>query len=198
VLQINVDGFVHTPRSGPENWGDLLNSLEKGDGPARRVVTAVRFAGVAEPTFREPRALARGLRELGPIEIVTSTADQLLRESAQAAYDGVLPLGRAVRRMAAKLRASSERAAIRDLPALTSAVQTLTTLTSALGDASDCVEPHKSDFDGLVLRLCRIVDAIISAQVESDWYGVAIVLDHELAPTLDAWASVARRVWKIA
>jgi hypothetical protein len=198
VLQISVDGSSQSSVSGPENWGDLLNWLEQGEGPRRRIVTAVRFGGVAVPTFREARALSRELREIGPIDVVTSSADDLLRESAQAAYDGVLPLGRAVRRMAVKLRAGHELAAIRDLPSLTSAVQTLTTLTSALSEASLCVEPHKTDFDALVIRFCRIVDTTIAAQVESNWRGVADVLERELAPTLDAWASVTRRIWKIA
>jgi hypothetical protein len=176
----------------------LLDLLEHGDGPQRQVVTAVRFGGVAVPTFREPGALAKGLHDLGAIDIVTATVDDLLRESAQAAYDSLGPLGRAVRRIAANLRSGHERAATRDLPDLTSALQTLTTVTAVLANAPRAVEPHKSDFDALVLRLCRLVDGIIERQVSTDWRAVADLLEHDLAPTFDAWKSVTRRVWKTA
>lgn len=198
MLQINVNGMARLDQMNPENWGDLLHLLENGEGSERQVVTAVRFAGVAVPTFREPNALAKGLQELGPIDIVMATVDDLLRESAQAAYDSLEPLGRAVRRIAAKLRAGHERAATRDLPDLTAAVQTLTTVTAVLGNAPRCPEPHKSDLDALVVRLCRLVDGIIERQVQTDWRAVADLLDNDLVPTLDAWASVARRVWKMA
>lgn len=199
MLQINVNGLTQAGPSGPENWGELLNLLENGDGPQRRIVTAVRFGGVAVPTFREPGALFRGLRDLGPIDIVTATVDDLLRESAQAAYDSLGPLGRAVRRIASRLRNGDERAASCDLPELTATVQTLTTVTTVLANARLCAaEPHKTDVEALVLRLCRLVDAIIANQMALDWRAVADVLERELAPTLDAWASVTRRVWKIA
>ena len=195
---ISVDGSAQPALSGPENWGELLDWLERGEGQVRRVVTAVRFEGVAVPTFREANALSRGLGDLGTIEVVTSTVDDLLRESAQAAYDSVAPLGRAVRRIAVKLRAGHEMAARRDLPALTAAVQSLTTVTSGLGHSAPCVEPHRADVDALVLRLCRLVDAITASQVQSEWRAVADILERDLAPTLDAWASVIRRVWKVA
>jgi hypothetical protein len=198
VLQINVNGMAQPRPAGPENWGELLNLLERGDGAGRQVVTAVRFGGVAVPTFREPGALARGLRELGPIDVVTATVDDLLRESAQAAYDSIGPLGRAVRRIATKLRAGHERAATRDLPELTSALQTLTTVTAVLVSAPCAAAPHKADLDSLVVRLCRLVDGIIEHQVAADWRAVADLLDQDVAPTLDAWTSVTRRVWKIA
>jgi hypothetical protein len=198
VLQISVDGRTRSGPSGPENWGELLDLIENGTDQGRRVVTAVRFNGVAEPTFRAAHALARGLADLGPIDVTTASRDDLMRESAQAAYESLAPLARATHRIAERLRGGHEMAAARDLPALTMAVQTLTTITAGLGAAAACREPHRSDCDALVLRLCRIVDAIISHRVSADWRGVSDVLERELAPTLDAWASITRRVWKIA
>ena len=63
MLQINVNGLAQSDPSGPKNWGQLLDLLEGGDGPSRQIVTAVRFAGVAVPTFREPGALGRSLED---------------------------------------------------------------------------------------------------------------------------------------
>jgi hypothetical protein len=198
VLHISVNGRVREAASAPENWGDLLNLLEIGEGGGRQVVTAVRFGGVAVPTFREPITLARNLDAVGRIDIETATVDELLHESARAAFDSIAPLRAATARIALRLREGHELAAVRDLPGLTTSVQTLTTLTAALARARACVEPHRRDFDALVVRLCRLVDAVIARQVSADWNAVADLLERELAPTLDAWLLVARRVWSLA
>jgi len=197
VLQINVNGASREGRSRPENWGELLDLLEQGDGLSRQIVTAVRFGGVAVPTFREATELARDLDDVDRIDIETTTLSELLHESAQAAYDSIAPLRKAVARIAAKLRAGHSRAAVRDLPALTGSIQTLTNVTAMLGAARESVGSHRSDFDGLVSRLCGVIDAIIERQARQEWPAVADVLDVELAPTLAAWSSVVRRVWTV-
>jgi hypothetical protein len=197
MLHITVNGASRQGESRPENWGELLESLERGDGLSRQIVTAVRFGGVAVPTFREPSELSRGLHEAERIEIETSTLDELLHESAQSAYDSIAPLRKAVGRIAARLRAGHSRTALRDLPALTGSLQTLTNVTAMLASATDRVGPHRRDFDGLVARLCGIVDAVTGNQARQDWPAVADVLDAELAPTLTAWSLVVRRVWTV-
>jgi hypothetical protein len=198
VLHISVNGRAREAASAPENWGDLLNLLEIGEGGGRQVVTAVRFGGVAVPTFREPITLARNLDAVGRIDVETATVDDLLHESAHAAFRSIAPLRAATARIAMRLREGHELAAVRDLPGLTTSVQTLTTLTAALARAKACVEPHRRDFDGLVVRLCRLVDGVIARQVTADWTAVADLLERELAPTLDAWLLVARRVWSLS
>ena len=197
VLHINVNGASRSGESRPENWGELLGLLEQGDGLARQIVTAVRFGGVAVPTFREPSELARELLDVERIDVETSTLDELLHESAQAAYDSIAPLRKAVGRIAGKLRVGNSRTAVRDLPALTSSVQTLTNVTTMLAAARDIVGTHRGDLDALVARLCRVVDAIIERQARQEWPAVADVLDVELVPTLAAWSSVVRRVWAV-
>ncbi len=198
MLQISVNGLTRKALSGPENWGELLNLLENGELGARQVVTAVRFGGVAVPTFREPIVLARELRAVGEIHVETASVDALLHASARAAFDSIVPLKAATLRIATRLRAGQVAAAVRDLPGLTTSVQTLTTLTAALGRAKACIEPHRADFDALVLRLCRLAEAVLAHQVNADWNAVATLLERELVPTLDAWVLVARRVWSIA
>lgn len=195
--QISVNGVAHRARSRPENWGELLDGLENGDGSASQIVTAVRFAGVAVPTFREPGALKQDLRRLGAIEVETCTVDELLLTSARAAYGSIAPLKSAVQRVAAGLRSGSAIAAVRDLPALTRSVQTLTTVTLGLANVGTCPPQHRADLDALVVRFCRIVDAAVECQAAAGWLQVADVLERELAPTLEAWALVARRAWNV-
>jgi hypothetical protein len=197
MLQINVNGLSRPGPSGPENWGELLNFLEQGEGPARQVVTAVRFGGVAVPTFREPPALSRGLDALGDIEVETATVRELLRESAQAAYDSIAPLTSAINRIVDRIRAGNTRTTTRQIPELTASIQSLTTVTAMLSGSVEPAPSHRPDLDALIVRLCAIVDAIAERQVREDWPAVADVLAMDLAPTLAAWASVVRRVWAI-
>ena len=44
-------------------------TLSAGRGPDRAIVTAVRFAGVDQPSFREPATLARDLRFAAPVDV---------------------------------------------------------------------------------------------------------------------------------
>ena len=175
----------------------MLGLIEQGDGLSRQVVTAVRFGGVAVPTFREPSELARELQDVDRIDVETASLSELMHESAQAAYDSIAPLRKAVSRIAGRLRAGNSRAAVRDLPALTGSVQTLTNVTAMLAAARDSIGSHRADFDALVVRLCGVIDAIIERQAKQEWRAVADILDVELAPTLAAWSSVVRRVWTV-
>lgn len=197
MLQINVNGLTRQDPSGPENWGELLNLLEHGDGSARQVVTAVRFEGVAVPTFREAPALARELSDIAAIDIETSTVGDLLHESAQAAYDSIAPLDRATVRIADRIRGGNLRTVRRDIPSLTASLQTLTTVTAVLAGTGEAAIAHRSDLEALVARLCGVVEAIADRQSREDWRAVADVLVTDLAPTLSAWASVARRIWAL-
>ena len=192
--QIDVSGLVGDGPSGPENWGDLLDLLETGDGLNRRVVTAVRFDGVAVPTFREPPALEQKLRALGPIEVEATTVDALLRESARAALDSIAPLKSAVTRIAQTLRGPDVLAARRELGQLTSALRALTNVTAMLADSCRIGSACRADFEQLVLRLSTVVDAIIARQTEEDAVAVADALAGQLLPALDAWSVVLRRL----
>jgi len=197
LLQINVNGASREGRSRPENWGELLDLIEQGDGLSRQIVTAVRFGGVALPTFREPSELARELQDVDRIDVETASLSELMHESAQAAYDSIAPLRKAVTRIAGRLRAGNSRTAVRDLPALTGSVQTLTNVTAMLAAARESLGSHRADFDALVARLCSVIDAIIERQAKQEWPAVADILDVELTPTLAAWSSVVRRVWTV-
>lgn len=188
MLEIGENGVTRRAALQAENWGELLDGLERGDGGGRRVVTAVRFSGVAVPTFREPAVLSTAIRGIGTIEVETTTVDALLHESARAACDSIAPLQNAVGRIAVLLRTGDVLAARRDLPELTASLQTLTSVTAMLVSAREDAGACRSAFDVLVQRVCTIVDAMIDRQVESDWYGVAKVLERDLSSALRHWA----------
>jgi len=194
VPHIDVSGLVGYGPSGPEKWGDLLDLLETGDGLNRRVVTAVRFDGVAVPTFREPSALGQRLHNLGPIEVEATTVDALLRESAQAALGSITPLKSAVTSIVRRLRGRETLAARRELGQLTAALHALTNVTAMLADACRTGSACRADFEQLVTRLTTVVDAIIARQTKDDALAVADALADQLLPALDDWSIVLRRL----
>ena len=54
MITYAVNGLEYEALAGLKTWGQLLDALEQGVGTERVVVTAVRFAGVDQPSFREP------------------------------------------------------------------------------------------------------------------------------------------------
>src|SRR5258705_3010483 len=65
----------------PVYWGELLKGLDEHANERGEVVTAVRFDGVDEPTFRQPALVGRPLREVRTIELETATSSDLLDDA---------------------------------------------------------------------------------------------------------------------
>jgi hypothetical protein len=190
VLEIAVNGETRLSQSGRKNWGQLLDMLETGEGSSRPIVTAVRFDGVAVPTFREPAMLGKTLGNVELIEVETSTFAQLLHESALAAYESVAPLKRAVRRIAGSFRGSDPDSGSHELPSLTAALQGLTVVTAMLTTARNTTTGDSGHFDALAGRLCEVLDDIVECQTNRDWQGIADILETSLTTALTEWASV--------
>jgi hypothetical protein len=190
VLEVAVNGEARLSESGRKNWGQLLDLLESGEGASRSIVTAVRFDGVAVPTFREPSMLGKTLGDVELIEVETSTFDQLLHESALTAYGSVAPLKRAVARIAASFRGRDPDGACRELPSLTAALQGLTVVTAMLTSARRSASDNGRHFDVLASRLCGVLDDIVECQTREDWRGIAAILETSLTTALTDWASV--------
>ena len=73
----------------PETWGELLETLDDRARSAHRVVTAVRFEGVDQPSYRDDGMRARSLADLARVEVETSESDDLLGETIAMARDSV-------------------------------------------------------------------------------------------------------------
>jgi hypothetical protein len=82
-----VNGAAYEATTGHETWGQLLAALEKDDGSGQTIVTAVRFEGVDEPSFREAPALARAISHGVPREVGACTALELIASAIQVAFD---------------------------------------------------------------------------------------------------------------
>jgi hypothetical protein len=77
-MQLTINGGAVSADSGLKKWGELFEALEQGEGMHRRVVTAVRFEGVEEPSFRDASVLARAIGEPTCVDVETSTVVDLM------------------------------------------------------------------------------------------------------------------------
>ncbi len=168
----------------------------RGDGPERTVVAAVRFAGVDQPTFREPETLALAISSDGADrrravddgrsghlcarEAILGGLDAMA-ESARQAADCVS----SARSVARAPRAGRLR---RDVSAAHQPDRRRRTESDAPSDL------HGPDASGaeFLERLNASLGALIDFDVNEDWLSVADVLEYDIADLLPQWAAVVR------
>jgi hypothetical protein len=188
-----VNGLAHEFDAGLKTWGQLLTTLERGEGPDRTVVAAVRFAGVDQPTFREPESLGLKIRSNAPIDVELSTATQLISVAKEAVLGGLDAMAESARQAAESFRLHDLSRAHRGLADLVATFQLLTTLTAAVDRAgdSDRTVPDAPAAECLD-RLNASLGALIDFDMSEDWLSVADVLEYEIADLLPQWAAVIR------
>lgn len=193
MTQCLVNGEPEVLNFRPNTWGDLLGGLDRRLEGDRRVVTAARFDGVDQPSFRDPQVIGRDLAEIARIDVETEDALQLLRESIDAAADSLPELVTSVRLTAAAVRDEAPDAATR-IGAVIVALQTLMNLTLAAATAAETSLGHDAVVDAaLVAGSQRLEDALhtlVARQTEGFHEGIADALDLRLAPAIASWADV--------
>jgi hypothetical protein len=190
MLNLTVDGERRESDSTLKNWAQLLEFLEWSDRPPHRVVTAVRFGGVDEPTFRRSEVLAKRLRDTSSIEVETATADELLSVSAQTAYESLAPLAAAGRRVAGSFHQGELLGAHHDLADFVSGLRMLATLTGKLAAARGVAAERQFFTDGFYNQLCDAVRVLIEREQWEDWDAVSDVLEHDMATLLGRWSGI--------
>lgn len=177
----------------PETWGQLLGGLDRRLSVQRRVVTAVRFDGVDQPSYRHDGLAGLALGEVAQVEVDAEDAVALLRAAVDAAEDSLPQLVSGVRTTAAALRRGAATAAT-ELGALVTALQSLVALTVAAGTAADLAFGPDAGAERAVRVACgRIEDALASVlrhQGAGDRAALADGLDHHLAPAVAGWTAV--------
>lgn len=176
----------------PETWGELLAQLDRALGLERRVVTAVRFDGVDEPSFRAPALGGRELAPVARIDIEAVEAGRLVHEAVCAAEESLPALAEGARATARAIRDGAADAP-QQLVALVGAIQSLIALTNAAAGAARAARPEAPPDDAVALH-CRGIESALAALVErhgaSDWGGLADTLDGPLAAAVLEWRTV--------
>lgn len=177
----------------PETWGQLLAGLDHRLAADRRVVTAVRFDGVDQPSYRHATMAARPLAQVARIDVEAEDAAALLRAAVAAVSDSVPELVAGVAHTAAALRGGAPEA-YGLLGSLVTALRSLIALTVAAGTAADLSFGIDAQREAAVSRACARIEsalaAIIARQTDSDASAVADALDTDLAPAVAGWSDV--------
>jgi hypothetical protein len=187
----------NTPRvvdSTQKTWSDVLATLDAEAAAAGLAVTAVRFDGVDQPTFRGHRIAHVALSAVEIIEVESLDPRRLLRSALGTARHSLAPLATGARRLAAVYRLPDIDSARTQLSVLVATIRTLTELTLASAAAAGtaltevaCQGESGADVLGAV---GVALDALSQGHDASDWMAVAGVLEHDLAPALLRWEVV--------
>ena len=136
TLECVVDEKPKLVDSTLKTWGQLLGSLDRELAATRRTVTAVRFDGVDQPSFRDPDLAVRRLAVLGRIEADSLDTSTLLQNTVIVAVEGLAVMAGGSRRVSDAFRGVDMAGANTELAKLVEAVRSLMTLTAAIGDAA--------------------------------------------------------------
>lgn len=191
--QLTVNNQPEPLETRPETWGALLAALDRRLAADRRVVTAVRFDGVDQPSFRDAALGPTPLSGIAHVDIEGEDALALLRGAVDAAADSLPDLVRGVRLTAAALRAGAPGAP-QDLGALIVALQSLMTLTAAAATAAEASlggdAASEAALAGGCGRIERALSSLVALQGAGQPAAVADALDTELAPAVAGWSDV--------
>ncbi len=177
----------------PKTWQGLLEALDARLAAERRVVTAVRFDGVDQPSFREPAIGAMPLDGIAQVDIDAEDAVGLLRAAVDAAADSLPELVTGVRLTAAAVRAGAPDAQTQ-LGALVVALQSLMQLTAAALTAAQMALGADATSDTALTdgcgRIAAALEALTPLQADARWDALADALDTHLVPAVAGWSDV--------
>jgi hypothetical protein len=189
-----VNGVEYTGETPCKHWGELLERLDTQCSVHGQVLTAVRFDGVDEPSFREPDQLSRPLAGLAVIEAESASPRQLFEDSLDEASAAARTLAQAAERVGGAFRGFEVTAAQGDLAELAQGMGTLVAIAQALGQgigvelkAVTCGQVTGAD---MVDQLIAHADVLIDAQQSEDWITVADVIEYDIAPALGQWPAL--------
>jgi hypothetical protein len=187
-----LDGEPQTMDVPQECWGKLLETVDRRLESDGRAVSAVRFGGVDQPSFRSETLARRPLATVGSIEITTSDASELLVETIATARRSIPVLSGSAVRLAAEFRGADPAKAARQLSELVDALRTLTVLTAAIADVVELRGPERPPLhaSAVAVGVGDALRTLIDRHAAQDWARAAECLDRDLAPAILSWHSI--------
>ncbi len=194
MLRLVLNDEEHLVENMPECWGELLDGLEQDAGGRGEVVTAVRFDGVDEPTFRDEARTTRGLTDVDLIEVETQTRGDLIDEALAQGAVAIDSLAAAVGQTGEAFRGADLVGANQRLAELGMAIRSLISILStgagALGVSLDRMDWNGRPVSVQLGELIGQLESIIDAQQAHDWLTVADILEYDFQPALATWRPV--------
>jgi hypothetical protein len=178
----------------PLYWGELLKGLDEHANERGEVVTAVRFDGVDEPTFRQPALVGRPLGEVRTIELETATPADLLDDALVQGAAAAGTLAAAAGDIGSAFRGTDLGEANQRIVELAEGIRSLIwilgTAATARAVSLDDMECNGRALSTQLAQLTVQLASIVEAQRSEDWLTVADILEYDFQPALQAWQPV--------
>lgn len=180
--------------SGQKTWADVLAAVDVRAAAEGHVVTAVRFGGVDQPSFRDPELARTTVADSGHIEIETVPRAHLLRATLGTAGLSLPEIATGACRTAAAFRRGDTADGHQQLGVLLATVRTLVELTLAAAAAAntdlDELPCGTETASGVLGAAGVVLDSLAQHQRIEDWVALADELEYALAPALLGWSVV--------
>jgi hypothetical protein len=178
----------------PETWGDLLNRLDERAARSGVVLSAARFDGVEEPSFRDPDVTSRPLHAVARVEVRTAVPRAFLRECLLEAIQPLQETADTAKRLAGIYRGHDLMPGHEGLKALAADLGAVAVLADML-DGPLAVDLTALSLEGATAaqhlhQLGTSLDALVTAQEAEDWITVADVLEYDLEPAVRRWSAL--------
>jgi hypothetical protein len=186
-----VNGKEFGAMDGLNTWGQLLETLEQGEGQDRPVVTAVRFNGVDQPSFREQDLLNQTLEAAGPIDVDTCLAQALITDAVESGLNSLGALLEAAQQTADAFRSHDIADANGRLVEVVDTLHALAQLTAmVLQSGGTEQESRVSEASAVMARLRQNLEWLVSAAENQDWISAADVLEYDIVELIPKWQAV--------
>ncbi len=194
MARILVNDVAQGVENTPRTWGELLQSLDRDLGEQGHLVTAARFDGVDEPSFRESACADREIEGFHTIEVDASTPVALLVRCLADAAVGIERLCDGAITLADQFRGHDIAGANANLAELGENIRALVQLVEALRMPLG-INVDRLLWDGRPVpshleELAELVQSLIGAQEGHDWLTVADIIEYDLEPALRRWNSI--------
>lgn len=192
MTTILVNEVEQTADSSLKTWGELLDRLESRVVPSGHVVTAVRFDGVDEPTFRNAAVMCRGLSDVAVLEVDSGSVAEVIGTAVSEAARALDALRPAITQVAHRFIGQDLATANRELVALAQSLRMFISLvaTAAMGLGIDLQTIDAGPVDDMSGRLAEHIDTLIAAQESEDWVTLADTLQYDIEPALEEWRPI--------
>jgi hypothetical protein len=194
MQRILVNGVEESTIGACNHWGELLDRLDRSAAGQGQVLTAVRFDGVDQPSFRDQDVASRPLNSLLVVEADSMTPADLLCQSVNEAVAAARALAAGAERVGEAFRGLDVARANEDLQELAQGIGTLVSIAQALSQAVgiplDSFSRNGRAAGEMIAALSSQTHELIQARESGDWITVADIIEYDLAPLLQEWPGV--------
>jgi hypothetical protein len=177
-----------------QTWGELLAALEAQADRDGVLLTAARFDGVDEPSFRDAAVVARPLRGVTELHIETAAPSAFLRQCLLDTIPSLRQSSEQARQTGMLFRGQDLTAAQRALTVVAGELRDLTslmaTLSGPLGIDMNGVKVDGVSGAAAVAELETMLGELVAAQQSDDWLTVADLLEYDLEPAMTRFAAL--------